>query len=636
MHAASAKRSAALVATIWLSLAIGFATPAAAFPTQMLPGHAPGQTWVVCQGYNNDRVSHSDTAQFGLDVTADLGGVGDIGCKPAGANVTANRQVVAPGDGTIAWNDGNGFCVNFDAGDSMMVYHVTGPSSGARVARGQVVGNVYPSGQGENGNYAHTHIAAYAGTGCRPANRTPFAGAARLGCGAPEMPSSGVFNQWAGTRLTSCTAPSKPVCEGASVTARQDTPQPITLRCSGEGVTYSAPSAPAHGTISGFDSGTGALTYTPAGGYTGPDSFTFTASNGGGEADRSTVTITVLPPKPSCTSVTASVTAATPTVIALTCAGTAMTYSASAPEHGTATGLDAAAGTLTYTPAAGYTGPDSFTFAASNPGGDSDRATVSITVMPPKPSCVAVAAIVATGAPTAMSLRCTGQALTYAATAPAHGTISGFDAAAGTLTYTPAPGYTGPDSFTFGASNPGGDSDRVIAQITIATPPAITNFRARSSCVTSARLRAKPARGKGGLAFSYTLNQRAEVLYVLYRRDSSPQRRQCPKRVSGHTQDTFTRVGTLTGSGERGSNGVAIASSRSARAAAPRPMALRQALRAGRHRVTLAAITRNRVLTPGTYVVIATATNATGQRSAPKHAKFFALKSTSTRRSAAR
>jgi hypothetical protein len=149
-------------------------------------------------------------------------------------------------------------------------------------------------------------------------------------------------------------------------------------------------------------------------------------------------------------------------------------------------------------------------------------------------------------------------------------------------------------------------------------------------------MRTKPARGKDGLAFSYTLNQRAEVLYVLYRRDRSPQRRKCPKTASGHTQDTFTQVGTLTGSGDRGSNGVVIASSRAARAAAPRRMALRQTLRAGRHRVTLAAITRNRVLAPGTYVVIATATNAIGQRSAPKHAKFFALASAPARRSAAR
>jgi hypothetical protein len=149
-------------------------------------------------------------------------------------------------------------------------------------------------------------------------------------------------------------------------------------------------------------------------------------------------------------------------------------------------------------------------------------------------------------------------------------------------------------------------------------------------------MRTKPTRGKGGLAFSFTLNQQAEVLYVLYRRDRSPQRRQCPRSASGHTQDTFTEVGNLTGIGHQGSNTAVIASSRSARAAAPKRLQLRRTMRAGRHRVTLAAITANRVLAPGTYVVIATATNASGQRSAPRNAKFFALAGNAARRSAAR
>lgn len=38
-------------------------------------------------------------------------------------------------------------------------------------------------------------------------------------------------------------------------------------------------------------------------------------------------------------------------------------------------------------------------------------------------------------------------------TNPAHGTISGFNAATGTLTYTPAPAYIGSDAFTFTASD---------------------------------------------------------------------------------------------------------------------------------------------------------------------------------------
>ena len=38
---------------------------------------------------------------------------------------------------------------------------------------------------------------------------------------------------------------------------------------------------PAHGGISGFNSATGAFTYTPTGGYSGPDVLTFSACDNG-------------------------------------------------------------------------------------------------------------------------------------------------------------------------------------------------------------------------------------------------------------------------------------------------------------------------------------------------------------------
>lgn len=180
--------------------------PAAAFPAGLLPGVAPGETWVVCQGYNNSGISHSGTLRYSLDLTADLGGVGSGGCTGS-ATVTGGRSVVAPGAGVVAWNDGSGFCLNLDGGDSIKLYHVTGPGGGTRVSAGQVVGKVFPAGQGANNGYAHLHLAAYNGSGCPAANGTPFTGAARLAC-APDMSSNGSFNQWSGTRLTnSCGAP---------------------------------------------------------------------------------------------------------------------------------------------------------------------------------------------------------------------------------------------------------------------------------------------------------------------------------------------------------------------------------------------------------------------------------------------
>ena len=52
----------------------------------------------------------------------------------------------------------------------------------------------------------------------------------------------------------------------------------------------------------------------------------------------------------------------------------------SAPGYGTAT---ASGTTIPYTPTAGYSGPDSFTYTASNATGTSAPATVTITVTPP-------------------------------------------------------------------------------------------------------------------------------------------------------------------------------------------------------------------------------------------------------------
>jgi hypothetical protein len=70
--------------------------------------------------------------------------------------------------------------------------------------------------------------------------------------------------------------------------------------------------------------------------------------------------------------------------------GDAITFTASNPAHGTLSGT---APNLTYTPNAGYSGPDSFTFTTSDGKATSAPATVSITVTPvtPPSGCVTAA-----------------------------------------------------------------------------------------------------------------------------------------------------------------------------------------------------------------------------------------------------
>lgn len=88
-----------------------------------------------------------------------------------------------------------------------------------------------------------------------------------------------------------------PVAQDQAVAVAADTPEPITLVATDDGLpsppaalTYAVVTAPAHGTLSGSAP---ALVYTPDPGYTGADSFTFKANDGALDSNVATVTITV-------------------------------------------------------------------------------------------------------------------------------------------------------------------------------------------------------------------------------------------------------------------------------------------------------------------------------------------------------
>src|SRR5207253_7044291 len=109
--------------------------------------------------------------------------------------------------------------------------------------------------------------------------------------------------------------------------------------------------------------------------------------------------------------------------------GSALTYTiGTGPTHGTLTGT---APNLTYTPAANYNGPDSFTFKANDSELDSNVATVSITVNAVNDAPVASNQAVVTDEDTAKTITLSasdveGSALRYAiGTGPTHGTLTG-------------------------------------------------------------------------------------------------------------------------------------------------------------------------------------------------------------------
>jgi uncharacterized protein YhjY with autotransporter beta-barrel domain len=290
-----------------------------------------------------------------------------------------------------------------------------------------------------------------------------------VGTGAASAASSSV------TPLAAPTATAKSVTTAYNTVASIDLSGSIT----GTGITaVTIGTAPTHGTVSVSGE---VVTYTPSSTYYGgSDSFTYTATNPGGTSSAATVTITVGAP-------------AVPTVAAKS-VSTAYNTAASIDLSGSISGVDITAVTIgtspthgmvsvsgevvTYTPSPTYYGgSDSFTYIATNPGGTSVPATVTITVgVPTAP--IAAAKSVTTAYNTAASIDLTSSitgvditAVTIG-TAPTHGTVS---VSGETVTYTPSPTYYGgSDSFTYTVTNPGGTSSAATVTITVGAPAAPT------------------------------------------------------------------------------------------------------------------------------------------------------------------
>ncbi len=267
-----------------------------------------------------------------------------------------------------------------------------------------------------------------------------------------------------------------PVADPQTPSVAEDTATLITLTASdvdNDPLTYSIVTQPSHGTLSGTIP---SLTYTPEDNYNGPDSFTFIANDGTLDSNEATASITVTPVNDTPVAnaqLVPSFNEDTATSITLTGSdveGSTLTYSiVTPPSHGTLSGSGA---TRTYTPAANYNGPDSFTFKVNDGTADSSPATISITVnaINDLPVANAQSKPVTEDTPTSITLTGSdveGSALTYLiVTPPSHGALSGSGA---TRTYTPAANYNGPDSFTFRVND--GTLNSPSATVTITVTP---------------------------------------------------------------------------------------------------------------------------------------------------------------------
>jgi hypothetical protein len=193
--------------------------------------------------------------------------------------------------------------------------------------------------------------------------------------------------------------------------------------------------------------------------------------------------------------------------------GLGYTYAVVAmPVHGTlSTSLFAESGGFAYTPAAGFTGTDTFKFVAQNSAGVSGVGTATLNVIPDTapmgtPGTLTVLQNSAGGTGTLVAVDAEQNPVTYAiATAPAHGTLTITNASSGAYTYTPSPGYSGTDTFTFTASDTVLNSAPAAVTITVTALPYAGNKSSRFTRTSSSEANSSDLNLPSTTAFTLSL-----------------------------------------------------------------------------------------------------------------------------------
>jgi gliding motility-associated-like protein len=239
---------------------------------------------------------------------------------------------------------------------------------------------------------------------------------------------------------------------------------------------------PTHGTVVVNPDGT--VTYTPNPGYTGPDTLTYTVKSPDGTTSvpaKVVITTTPAPVPPAAVNDSTTTPVNTPVTIPVLSNDSTKTYPIAPatvvitqqPKHGTVTVNPN--GTVTYTPANNYAGPDTLLYTVKDTTGlVSNPATVVIKTLGVAPSplddagttppniSVTIPVLNNDGGPLDSST-------VTIVTPPTHGTV--VVNPDGTVTYTPNPGYNGPDTLTYTVKSPDGTTS-VPAKVIINTTPA--------------------------------------------------------------------------------------------------------------------------------------------------------------------
>lgn len=222
--------------------------------------------------------------------------------------------------------------------------------------------------------------------------------------------------------------------------------------------------------------------YTPSSDYSGTDNITYTVSDGHGNTAQGTITITIGTSSSSTaalrvTNDSTSTSASTPVTINVLSNDvssynyTLSLFSVSTPLHGTAYTVGSS---VVYTPAASFSGTDTFTYTAGDNHGNTAQGTVTVTVTGSSSSINAVAdtAVTAVSTPAIIPVLANDKSINNytlsltSVSACQHGsaTITGTS-----ITYVPVAGYTGTDTFTYYVNDGHNGTAQATVTVTVTT-----------------------------------------------------------------------------------------------------------------------------------------------------------------------